>query len=239
MPEEPGYFRIVDTRGAVYSVASKLILYIFLTFGVLKVVFGYFTTSPKNYITKTLANERSVMGKKFKARYLIILIISFLIFLFMSMTGMGMLYLSSANKTDFYSTGMDLKYLNSEMQKNIKEAEGYVNTINSAKMGLRNSSNATEQFVLKNNMPSIVEAIANYSKKGNNLNDNILTNTILVGVSLYHPFTSPLFCLIVTVGVFVGSIAAVKNRSTNLTNCLYFVCAIMGSFCLLMNSRVS
>lgn len=184
MPEEPGYFRIVDTRGSVYSVASKLILYIFLTFGVLKVVFGYFTTVPKNYIKKTLANERTVMGKKFKSRYLIILGISFLLFLFMVFTIIGMLYLSSSNKSDFYSTGMDLKYLNTEILKNIKEAETYVNSINSAKMPLRNSANSTEQFILKNNMPNILEAIGNYSKKGNNLNDNILTNTILVGMSL-------------------------------------------------------
>jgi hypothetical protein len=184
MPEEPGYFRIVDTRGAVYTVASKLLLYIFLAFGVLKVVFGYFTTAPKNYISKTLANERTVMGKKFKSRYLIILTLSVLIFLFMLFTGSKMLFLSSTNKTVFYSTGMNLKYLNTEIHKNIKEAEGYIDLINSAKVTLRNSSNTTDQFVVRNNMPKIVEAISNYSKKGNDLNENILTNTILVGVSL-------------------------------------------------------
>lgn len=184
MPEQSGYFRIVETRGAVYSVASKLLLYIFLTFGVLKVVFGYFTTAPKNYITKTLANERTVMGKKFKSRYLIILLISILVFLFMFMTGVGMLYMSSKNKTDFYSTGMDLKYLNSEIMKNIKEAESYVANVNAAKLILRNATNTTEQFIIRNNMPSIVEAINNHSKRGNELNENILTNTILVGVSL-------------------------------------------------------
>lgn len=184
MPEEPGYFRIVDTRGVVYTVVSKILLYVFLTFGVLKVVFGYFTTAPKNYITKTLANERSVMGKRFKSRYLIILIFSVLAFLFMFLTGISMLFLSSANKSVFYSTGMNLKSLNAETFKIIKEAESFINQINSAKVTLRNGYNSTDQFVIKNRMPVIVEAIGNYSKKGDDLNENILTNTILVGVSL-------------------------------------------------------
>lgn len=184
MPEKAGYFRIVDTRGVIYTILAKLLLYIFLAFGIIKVVFGYFTTTPKNYITKTLSNERTIMGKKFKKRYAVVVCISFLLFIYMFIISFSMLVITSDNKANFYNTGMDLKYKNTDIVNNVKEAEQYIIQINSAKQTLRNSTLATDQFVLKNNMPSIVKSISAYSKKASDLNDNILTDSILVGVSL-------------------------------------------------------
>jgi predicted PurR-regulated permease PerM len=184
MPEQAGYFRIVETRGVIYTVLAKLLLYIFMAFGILKVVFGYFTTTPKNYITKTLSNERTIMGKKFRKRYAAIVCISLLLFIYMFVICFSKLVITSDNKANFYNTGMDLKYKNTDIVNNVKEAEQYILQINSAKQTLRNSTLATDQFVLKNNMPSIVESISEYSKKASDLNDNILTNSILVGVSL-------------------------------------------------------
>lgn len=184
MPEQAGYFRIVETRGVLYTVLAKLLLYIFLAFGILKVVFGYFTTTPKNYITKTLSNERTVMGKKFRKRYAAIVCISFFLFASMFMICLSKLLITSENKENFFNTGMDLKYKNTEIVNNVKEAEQFILQINSAKQTLRNSTLSTDQFVLKNNMPSMVKSISEYSKKASDLNDNILTDSILVGVSL-------------------------------------------------------
>lgn len=122
MPEKNGYFRIVENRGIVFIFLSKFLFYIFMTLGLLKVVFGYFTTVPKNYVSKVLANERTVIGKKFQGRLMIIYFCAGFLFLVMFGICMGTIYSASSNKYMFYTTGIKLKSMNTELLGQMNEA---------------------------------------------------------------------------------------------------------------------
>jgi len=71
----------------------------------------------------------------------------------------------------------------------------------------------------------------NFSTNASEFNKNILTNTILVKISI------PLFCLFITFVVFIGGLTSLRVRSNQISTCLYFVCVIVGSFCMMMASR--
>ena len=126
MPEQSGYFRIVENRGIVFIFLSKFLFYIFITLGMLKIVFGYFTAVPKNYISKILSNERTVIGKKFQSRSMIIYICTTILFLIMLSICLGTFYSASSNKDKFYTTGIKLKSLNTEMLVNMNEASVFI-----------------------------------------------------------------------------------------------------------------
>jgi len=122
MPEKSGYFRIVENRGIIFIFLSKFLFYIFITLGLLKVVFGYFTSVPKNYVSKVLANERTVIGKKFRGRLMAIYTCAGFLFLLMFGGCMNMIYTASSNKYMFYTTGIRLKSLNTELLSQMNEA---------------------------------------------------------------------------------------------------------------------
>lgn len=49
---------------------------------------------------------------------------------------------------------------------------------------MRNATNVTELFVVKNNLPGIMNHMKSYTTSSSALNDKILTNTILVKTSV-------------------------------------------------------
>ena len=184
MPEKEGYFRVVENRGVIYTVLAKFFFYIFLTLGLMKIVFGYFSTVPKNYISKTLQNERIVIGKKFALRRLLLMSVKVVLFLWMMWICVSTIYVCSQNKSIFYSAGITLKSLNTEIVKQVREANSFLVQVNSAKVTLRNSTQATDQFVIKNRLSTILRGLQSTGKKSSDLNQHILTNTILVKISM-------------------------------------------------------
>lgn len=99
-----------------------MLFYIFLAFGLLRILFGYFTTIPKNYIAKSLSNERTVMGKRFAVRQTIVIFIKVILFLWMLGLNISNLAVNSNNKSVFSTVGINLKSINTEMTKQVEEA---------------------------------------------------------------------------------------------------------------------
>jgi hypothetical protein len=163
----------------VYTVLAKVLFYLFLIFGLMKLVFGYFTTSPKNYILQTLANERRVHGKKFGGRITVVNFVAGVTFFWMLMTCIAMLSISSANKTLFSNTGISLKSLNTDIVNQVVEAQTQLNNINLMKAALRNGLQSTDQFVIRNNIQAILDEVRQYSNATNLLTKSVLNSTIL------------------------------------------------------------
>ena len=182
MPEQSGYFRIVEQRGIIYTILAKVLFYIFIIFGLMKLLFGYFTTVPKNYILQTLSNERRVHGKKFAGRLFVIHALTILTFLWMFFTCIVMLNESSNNKALLVGAGISLKGLNTDILNQVTEAQTSLNSINMMKAALRNGLQTTDQFVIRNNLQSILDEVKLYANSTNLLSKNVLTSTILAKV---------------------------------------------------------
>lgn len=128
----------MDNRAILLIFAGKLLFYIFLVFGLLRILFGFFTTIPKNYIAKSLSNERTVMGKRFAVRQTIVICIKVILFLWMLGICLNNLAVNSHNKTEFSTVGINLKSINTEMTKQIEEA--YVDLVSHPRSTSRRST---------------------------------------------------------------------------------------------------
>lgn len=122
MPEKEGYFRIVETRGLIWIILAKFCFYVLLLLGILKFIFGYFSTMPENMIMKTLGNNRTPPSRGMNVRKYIVYSLKFLLFIVMFFICLFNIFSSSSNKTTFFSTGIKLQTLNKETLDQITEA---------------------------------------------------------------------------------------------------------------------